>query len=174
MKKILIMGCSGSGKSTLARAIADRLDIPAVHLDSLFWQPGWKQADAEEFAALQLKCLSGPEWVADGNYQRTLEQRLRHADTVIYLNFPTWMCLYRIIKRRFMYRGKTRPDMAAGCSEKIDWEFFQYVRTFNRKKGPAIMARLQKEKHSKNIYYLHSVKEIETFLAELMRRGGRT
>ena len=172
MKRILIMGCPGSGKSTLARAISERLDIPAVHLDALFWQPGWKQTDAEEFAALQVKHLSGTEWVADGNYQKTLETRLRLADTIIYLNFPTRLCLYRIIQRRFMYRGKPRPDMASGCSEKIDWEFFQYVRTFSRKKGPALMARLQKETQNKNIYYLHSVKEIEAFLAELGQRSG--
>jgi adenylate kinase family enzyme len=32
-----------------------------------------------------------------------------------------------VVTRYFNYRGKTRPDMAEGCEEKIDWEFLWWV-----------------------------------------------
>lgn len=44
MEKILIIGCSGSGKSTLAVALGEKLGLPVVHLDQLWWKEGWRNA----------------------------------------------------------------------------------------------------------------------------------
>ena len=51
MEKILIIGCSGSGKSTLARQLKEKLGLPVVHLDQLWWQEGWQSVSREEFDA---------------------------------------------------------------------------------------------------------------------------
>ena len=40
-KRILILGCGGAGKSTLARRLGAATGLPVVHLDGLYWQPGW-------------------------------------------------------------------------------------------------------------------------------------
>src|SRR5690606_37268782 len=48
MQRIVILGCSGTGKSTLAQAIGARLGLPVVHLDSLFWKPGWVESERSE------------------------------------------------------------------------------------------------------------------------------
>ena len=46
--KILIMGYSGSGKSTLAGYLGKKYGIPVLHLDHVFWLPGWKARPREE------------------------------------------------------------------------------------------------------------------------------
>ena len=44
-----MVGNSGSGKTSLAAALADRLGIPHLELDSVFHQPGWRPLDGDEF-----------------------------------------------------------------------------------------------------------------------------
>jgi len=43
MDKIVIIGSPGAGKSTLARDLGFLLQINVVHLDRIFWKPGWKE-----------------------------------------------------------------------------------------------------------------------------------
>ena len=52
MERIMIIGCGGSGKSTLARQLGQKLNMPVVHLDQLWWLPGWVERDRESFDAL--------------------------------------------------------------------------------------------------------------------------
>ncbi len=58
MQRIAILGCSGGGKSTLARALGEALDLPVVHLDQLYWLPGWVERDKAGFRALQARLNS--------------------------------------------------------------------------------------------------------------------
>ena len=44
-KRILILGCGGAGKSTLARRLGAATGLPVVHLDGLYWQPGWLKTE---------------------------------------------------------------------------------------------------------------------------------
>jgi adenylate kinase family enzyme len=88
MKRVLVIGSPGGGKTTLSRELGKLLDLPVYHLDKLFWKPGWALSDDESFRALQRELVSKPRWIIDGNYDRTLDVRLPHADTVIHLDFP--------------------------------------------------------------------------------------
>ena len=84
--RILVIGPSGAGKSTLARAIGARLDLPVVHLDALFWQPGWVESDDAEFRARIAAVADTDAWVIDGNYSRHLDVRLARAQAAIWLD----------------------------------------------------------------------------------------
>jgi shikimate kinase len=42
-----MVGTSGSGKTTVGRALAARLDVPFVELDSVFHQAGWTELPEE-------------------------------------------------------------------------------------------------------------------------------
>ncbi|CAH0344434.1 DNA topology modulation protein [Bacillus sp. CECT 9360] len=168
MKKIMILGCPGAGKSTLAKRLSGILHIPAIHLDAHFWQPGWIEMPREKWQAKHEGLMAGDSWIMDGHYSTTIGNRFVNADTVIYLEFPTIVCLYRIIKRRFQYHGETRPDMASGCPEKIDWEFFSYVATFNRQKAPILKERIA-SLSGKKIMVLKNRRQIEAFLKQTNR-----
>ena len=95
MERIVIIGCPGSGKSTLARELGEKLDLPVVHLDQIYWSPGnWQHLEKDEFDALLMQELQKPRWILDGNFNRTLELRLERCDTVIFLDFNRIFYLY--------------------------------------------------------------------------------
>ena len=132
MEKILVIGCPGSGKSTLSRCLADKLCLPLVHLDKLWWREGWIEIPREEFDELLQVELEKPAWIIDGNFNRTLPHRLNYCDTVIWLDFPRITCLCGVIHRVIVNHGKTRPDMGDGCPDRFDMEFLKYVWGFNK------------------------------------------
>ena len=52
MRRILVIGCCGAGKSVFSRKLGEKLGLPVVPLDRLFWLPGWRERPREEFDAL--------------------------------------------------------------------------------------------------------------------------
>ena len=133
MKRIMIIGCGGSGKSTLARQLGQKLEIPVIHLDQLFWTPGWVSVSREEFDRLHEAALAEDQWIMDGNFDRTIPRRLQRCDTVIYLDYSRFTCIWGWLRRVIKHHGKARPDMAPGCGEWLDPEFFQWLWNFNKK-----------------------------------------
>ena len=59
--RINVIGTSGSGKSTLAKRIAEKLDIPYIELDELFWKPNWTESTDEEFFPKVARAVSGED-----------------------------------------------------------------------------------------------------------------
>ena len=140
MQRIVILGNAGSGKSTLARALGQRLGLPVVHLDRLFWEPGWAKAPTHVFRARVSEAISGERWICEGNYHRqTFDLRLPRADLVIWLDTGPVRCLARVVMRSALNRP--RDDLPEGCVERLDADFLaflNYVRTFDREKRPGI------------------------------------
>lgn len=156
MQRVMILGCGGSGKSTLARAIGTRSELPVVHLDSLFWKPGWIESTREEFAAKHDAAVAGERWVVDGNYSRTFERRVAAADTVIVLDLPRRTCMRGILWRWLRNRGRTRPDMPAGCPERIDWVFIKWVWTFRARSRQKHLSLADSLRDTKNVHIFTS------------------
>jgi adenylate kinase family enzyme len=142
MDRILIVGCSGSGKSTLSRKLSERASLPVVHLDQLFWQSGWVSVSREVFDQRLFDELENPKWIIDGNFDRTLPLRLARCDTAICLNYSRRTCLTGIVKRVAASYGHTRPDMAEGCPERVDWSFLKWVWNFPKKQLPVLRQAL--------------------------------
>ncbi len=132
MQRVLVIGSPGAGKSTLAHKLADRTNLPLFHLDQMHWLPGWVERGRDEGRAELARILAGDRWIIDGNYGSILPMRLERADTVIWLDYPTWLCLKRVLKRWWQHRGRTRPDMTEGCPERLNLEFLHYVLSFRR------------------------------------------
>ena len=133
MNRIVIIGCGGAGKSTLARQLGEKLNLPVVHLDKLFWKPGWVESSKEEIDEKIRAQLQKPQWIMDGNFNRTIPERIKHCDTVIYLDFSRTACLLGVCKRILTTYGTVRPDMGEGCPERVDLDFLKWVWNFNKK-----------------------------------------
>lgn len=166
MERILIIGCSGAGKSTLARALKEKMGLPVVHLDQLWWQEGWQHVSREEFDVRLDMALAMDRWIIDGNYSRTMEARLSKCDTIIYLDFNRWACLLGMCQRVLGSYGKVRADMAKGCPERFDWDFVRWIWNFNKQNRVRNYTWIAKTKHAKTIV-LKNRREVKQFLETL-------
>lgn len=166
MERILIIGCSGSGKSTLSRALKEKLGIPVVHLDQLWWKEGWKNVTQEEFDSRLSMALNMDQWIIDGNYSRTMEVRLQQCDTIIYLDFDRWECLLGMFQRVFGHYGKVRPDMAKGCPERFDWDCVKWIWNYNKNNRVQNYTWIGKTKQAEAIV-LKNRREVKQFLEAL-------
>jgi adenylate kinase family enzyme len=118
-----VVGTSGSGKTTLAQRLARKLDIPHVELDALHWGPGWTPAPLELFREHTAQALSGEAWTTDGNYSKVRDIVWRRADTVVWLNFPLLLVLWRVTWRT-VRRSITRQELWGGNRESLREAFF--------------------------------------------------
>ncbi|MBV9849504.1 MAG: DNA topology modulation protein [Armatimonadetes bacterium] len=168
MHRVLIIGSAGAGKSTLARHLGERWGLPVVHLDALYWRPGWVETPPDEFDPIIQDALRKDVWIMDGNYSRTLAMRLAAADTVIYLDLPRRLCLWRVLKRGIQYRGRTRPDMGQGCREKpADGEFLRWIWNYPIRSRPKVLQMLEEQGQGKTIVRLTSPAQVRQFLRSL-------
>jgi adenylate kinase family enzyme len=103
-RRVIVTGLAGAGKSTFSRALAAKTGLPLIHLDLYAWKPGWVRMPEDERSARERDLLAGAEWIADGNYHATLDQRLARADTVVFLDTRWWTCAWRAF-----LRGIRRP-----------------------------------------------------------------
>ena len=166
MDRIMIIGCGGSGKSTLARQLGQKLGLPVVHLDQLFWTPGWVSISKDEFDRVHEAALAEEKWIMDGNFDRTIPRRLERCDTVIYLDFSRFACLMGVLKRVLTTYGKVRPDMGEGCPERMDLDFLKWVWNFNKNKRERIYGLL-KEAEGVQVIILKNRRMVKKFLSEL-------
>lgn len=166
MERIMIIGCGGSGKSTLAKQLGEKLKLPVVHLDQLYWKENWQHISDEEMDRLVAEAVNQPKWIIDGNYNRMIFKRLGYCDTVIYLDYSRFTCLRGVFKRIITTYGRVRSDMGAGCPERFDLEFLKWVWNFNknhRKKYHDMLAALDEKK----VLIFNNRKECRTFVEDL-------
>ncbi len=166
MKKIIVIGSGGAGKSTFSNRLGDALNIEVIHLDKLFWRPNWTRTPEAEWVVILRRELARDAWIMDGNFGGTREMRIEACDTVIFLDMPRWLCLYRILKRSVLYRTGARPDMAEGCKERFDPEFIMWVWNYRKSSRCRALEEL-KRFDDRQIIILKSRGDIQRFLDEL-------
>ena len=167
MERVAIIGPGGAGKSTLARALGGLTGLPVVHLDREHWLPGWVEPPRDEWGERVEELAAGERWIIDGNYGRTMEPRLARADTVVYLDFARRTCIWRVLKRRFEYRdrGRSRPDMADGCEETIDWKFLTWLWTYPaRRRANTLGLLAEAHRRGTRVVILRDSAQVDSFL----------
>lgn len=140
MKKIIVIGCPGSGKSTFSRALKEITGLPLYHLDLMYRNSDGSKVKRELFRESLERALNGDKWIIDGNYASTMKMRISCCDTVIFLDYPTEVCIEGLRQRQ----GTQRPDMPfVKLNETEDAEFLRFIIEYNTQSRPQVLKLLE-------------------------------
>ncbi len=170
--RISIIGGSGTGKSTLCEILAKKLKLPAIHLDAINFNENWVEIDKKERDKIISAKTKEEKWIIDGNYNKTLKERLKRADLIIWLDYSTYMQLKGVLKRFLKTRNKERPEIP-GCKERLNFNFIKYVITYNKKKRPEIIEML-KEIPKNKILIFKKQKDLNRWIKEWRIENEKT
>ena len=165
VRRVLVIGSGGAGKSAFARRFGARTGLPVIHLDASYWRAGWEPTPRDEWQEVVRELVARDAWVMDGNYGGTLDARLAACDTVIFLDLPRLVCLWRVVRRWARHRGGTRPDMAPGCDEQLSLEFLRWIWGYPTRQRPGVLRRLSALSAERRVVVLRSTADVERFLA---------
>ena len=161
MKKIIVIGCPGSGKSTFSKKLNAKTGIPLFHLDMMYWSADKSTVDKVVFLQRLSEVLKKDEWIIDGNYASSMEQRMAACDTVFFLDYPLDVCLDGIKERM----GKPRSDMP-WVENETDEDFVEFIKRYNHDIRPIVLDLLQNCRY-KNIIIFTNREQADEFLSEL-------
>lgn len=159
MKKVIVIGCPGSGKTTFAEKLQKKTKLPLYYLDAIWHKPDKTHISRDEFDKRILEIFATPEWIIDGNYNRTIEMRLKECDTVFLFDLPTEVCLQGATERI----GKGRYDLP-WLETELDPEFAGFIKDFKENSLPKIYNLFEKYKNEKQIVIFKSREEADEYL----------
>ena len=162
MKKVIIIGSPGAGKSVFSRKLHEITNLPLYHIDMLYHNSDGTHITTEELIEKFEKIFQTDQWIMDGNYQRTLEMRIKECDTIFLLDYPVEVCLAGAEARV----GTKRDDLP-WVEDKLDEEFKKVILNFSTEKLPKIYELLDKYKDEKNIIIFKDRTEANSYLENL-------
>jgi adenylate kinase family enzyme len=170
MRRVVVFGTTGSGKTTLAHRLAEQTGLRVVELDALFWGRDWQPAPVELFR-YRVECETGEEgWIVVGNYSQVRDLVWRPADTLIWLDLPLPLVMWRLL-RRTLYRVATRQELW-GTGNRETWcnAFFSrqsillWALKTHRRNRRKFTLECQFLAKDKRIVRLKSPREVEQFV----------
>ena len=156
MKKVIIIGCPGSGKTTFAEKLSEITGLPLYYLDAIWHKPDKTHIAREDFDKRILEIFDTPEWIIDGNYNRTIELRLKQCDTVFLFDLPTDVCIQGATERL----GKDRYDLP-WIEKELSASLRQSIEDFPTNSLPRIYELLKKYGKDKQITIFRSRADAE-------------
>ena len=170
MRHVAILGSAGAGKSRLARELADALELPVVHLDRLYWKPGWVAPTEPEWEAIQRRELGRESWIADGlqeNRAGLPDHWLDAADTIVFIDTSPLLCVWRVIRRRLS--SEAGPEMPADCKPAPFYrafpKFLRLLLLYRRIVRAEVLADLARRQNRQRVAVLSSDEDVRRFLA---------
>jgi adenylate kinase family enzyme len=163
MERVVVLGPAGAGKSELATRLSRTVDIPVVHLDTLFWAPGWRPAPESEARAALERVVAGERWILDGNFLAD-DSRFARADTVVFLDLPRRVCFRRVLVRLVRDRRRSRPDLPEGCREGLDLGLLWWIWRYPRTDRPRVLALLRSLPAGTRVLHLRSHAHVDAIV----------
>lgn len=162
MKKVIVIGCPGSGKTTFAEKLNKLTGLPLYYLDAIWHKPDKTHIPREEFDQRISEIFATPEWIIDGNYNRTIEARLKECDTVFLFDLPTEICIQGATERL----GKGRYDLP-WIEKELDTEFEGFIKSFSKTSLPKIYELIDKYKENKSVFVFKSREDADEYLKNI-------
>jgi hypothetical protein len=103
VERVVVVGGAGSGKSTLARELASRTGLPLVERDGL------GVLGSPEYQTAISRMAAGPCWIRDGAPYYADQLVYAAADTVIFLDYPKPVVMWRVLRRTLRIELARRP-----------------------------------------------------------------
>ncbi len=172
MRRVMVVGGAGAGKSTLASQLGAITGLPVIHIDPMYWKPGWVQREVAETHAMIREAIRQESWIFDGNGTSTFTERLARADTLIFLDVSTPLRLWRVLKRTVRNHGRVRPDMQQGCPERFDFGFLLWVAGYARRSRRAVLELIREPPAGVEVQHLRGSGAATAYLASV--RVGRS
>lgn len=170
MNRIIVIGSPGAGKTVFAKKLARILQLPLIHLDQHSRIKNWEFLDRETWRKKVAELCTPLQWIIDGDYLNTLDIRAQKADTIIFLDLPSWLCVWRVFIRGIKNWRSVRSDMPENCREELSWKFLRFVKntaSYKKNRRPVILNSLKQNTREKKIIILTNKNEIGLFLSKL-------
>ena len=152
INRISIIGGSGTGKTTLANNLAKELNMPVYHIDGIHHLENWQIRDKAERDKIILEKVNEPRWIIDGTYHSTLEQRVKNADLVIYLDYSRFAQVRGAIGRYIKNHGKEKEEVP-GCKEQMNLKFLLLVWNWRKNKRDNVIENINKVSKEKVLIF---------------------
>ncbi len=163
--RIMVVGNNGSGKSYFSDKLSFAIGLPVIHLDTLFWRPGWLMPSEDEWREINAGLVCGKKWIIEGNVNHggTMEMRYNAADLIIFLDINDFVCFISVFKRR-----SKRAGWPTFLVEKIDVGFINLLKgllRYNKTRRKTLML-LRAKYPDKPFLVIKSRKKINKLLKQ--------
>ncbi|MEK7499278.1 MAG: hypothetical protein AAB649_01590 [Patescibacteria group bacterium] len=162
--RVAIVGISGSGKSVFARNLAAKLGLPLIHMDTFFWEGKWSAVPEEEYLEKHAKAIEQDNWIIEGYIDEKMADRARRADLILYLDYPGYVCAWRVLMRWLQYRNESRPELPKEAVEPLNLQFLWKVLTRGERKD---IKEALKHVDPPKVIRLQSPRELNSYLQKL-------
>ena len=170
MRRVVVFGTTGSGKSWLAKRLAACHGLRLIELDVLFWGKDWQPAPLELFRHRVEREIRDGDWIVVGNYGQVRDLTWRAADTLIWLDLPFPLVIWRLFWRT-LRRSLTKENLwGTGNTESLVRSLFSrqsillYAMKTHRKNRARFAVECEFPGKDKTVVHLTSTREVERFL----------
>lgn len=161
--KIAVLGYAGSGKTFLSDYIAEKKNIPVLHLDDIKWDKEWKPIEDSVVMPQVEEFMKNENWIIDGYYTYLMiDKRLQDADKIVLLQLPRLICFFRAIKRT----ASRRKD---GYKNDMNWWFVKFTLFGCRNKERRNYYSAIEKKYKNKTVVLKTKQQVEDFMKHEIR-----